>query len=422
MRLVQICLIAFCVLAACSPAPAPTGLPTDVLQPTVARSVTPLPPTATNTPQVSPTPLPSATPTATAPATPTVTTSPSPTTDPNSFVRYRIEPYATADFPVAMAFAPDGRLFFTEKRTGNVRVVGADGVLQTEPVIHLDTDALTERGMLGIAIDPLYPINRYIWVVHTAAPTNLLIAANNIVRFYEVDGIGYQPEIMLTVPIDTGGLAHNGGNIHFGPSNLLYVSFGDYQDERNSQDMDTIPGKIHRFQVTPNGLESAAENPFPGSSIFAYGLRNPFDFTLDPFNGRVISTENGPRCDDEINLILPGYNYGWRPQYSCVGMDPINLERYAPPMHSFTPTEGLTGITVYTHSAISAWYGQVFFCSWVNGTLRRAILNNDRTQIIEIEPVDLGEYFCRVDIEVGPEGGLYFTAEDGIYRLLPIAS
>src|SRR6186713_1651193 len=89
------------------------------------------------------------------------------TPDPGADVAYSVEKYLTANFPVAMAFTPDGRLFYTEKATGNVRLAFADGTDQLEPVIHLDTDALVERGLLGIALDPDYAENGTIWTVHT---------------------------------------------------------------------------------------------------------------------------------------------------------------------------------------------------------------------------------------------------------------
>jgi len=334
-------------------------------------------------------------------------------------VQYTVERLIPANYPVALAFAPDGRLFYTEKNTGDVRVVGADGVLQREPVIHLNTSGLVERGMLGIALDPDYQHNGYIWVYHTAEGTARDYPANQIVRFHEANGVGSDPQVMLSVPITNGMLEHNGGNLHFDSNGILYVSIGDYGDAANAQNLDTIPGKIHRFQVIDNGLEPAEGNPFPDSSIYAYGLRNSFDFTFDPLTGRIFATENGLHCDDEINLILPGFNYGWGADYTCVGMGMVSVQRYAPPLVSYTPTIAPTGIVVYNHPAAPEWDGQLFFCAWNPGAMQRVTLNDARTQIVDIEPVDLRGFMCRIDVEVGPEGALYFTDPGGIYRLMP---
>jgi glucose/arabinose dehydrogenase len=336
-----------------------------------------------------------------------------------AMVNYTVERYLRADYPVSLAFAPDGRLFYTEKNTGNVRVVSADGVLQPDPVIHLDTSALVERGMLGITLDPDYLNNGYIWVFHTAEGTARDYPANHVVRFYEQDGAGSDPQTMLSVPITNGELQHNGGNLYFDANGLLYVTFGDYGDASNAQNLDVIPGKIHRFQIADDGLLPAEGNPFVDSSVYAYGLRNSFDFTIDPLSGRIFATENGFHCDDEINLIVAGFNYGWDADYECVGMGMMNLQRYAPPLLSFTPAQAPTGITVYHHPAAPEWDGQLFFCAWNPATMRRAILNEARTQLVDVQPVDLQGFECRIDVVVGPEGALYFTNPQGIYRLMP---
>lgn len=342
-------------------------------------------------------------------------------------VRYTVELYVTANYPVMLAFAPDDRLFYTEKTTGNVRVVSADGQLQRAPVITLATDALVERGMLGIALDPGYEENSFIWVMHTAQATARDWPANNLVRFHEQDGVGSDPEIMLSFPIETGGLIHNGGNVRFDADGYLYLSLGDYTVPALSQDLAAPQGAIHRFEVTDDGLIPPTDNPFPDNSIYAYGFRNPFDFTVDPLTGRIFATENGDNCDDEVNLVLPGFNYGWGPGYVCGGTAPgVDPVRYLPPIINITPAEAPTGIIIYDHEAVPDWYGNLFFCTWNNGLLRRVVLNDARTAVVEIHEMDTGDMPCRIGLTVGPEGGLYFTSvgdnTGAIYRLLPIDS
>lgn len=335
---------------------------------------------------------------------------------------YTVEVYKTANYPVALVFAPDGRLFYTEKATGNVRVIRADGTTRPEPVITFPIDNLVERGLLGITLDPAYETNGFIWIVHTQPGSASQYPANHIVRFTESNGVGSDPQIMLTVPITTGELHHNGGNLRFDADGLLYVSFGEYGLPANAQDLTTVPGKIHRFAVTEDGLIPAPGNPFEDSSIYAYGLRNPFDFAFDPFSGALFAADNGFKCDDEIDLILPGRNYGWGPAYgeNCFGSDPVNVPDYEPPLLSFNPTIGMTGITFYGDgAAFPDWAGHLFFCDWNNGVLHRAVLDETRTQIVSESPVNLQGYFCRIDVVVGPEGGLYFTDPGNIYRLIP---
>ena len=345
-------------------------------------------------------------------------------TDSETGVTYTVERYLVANYPVALAFAPDGRLFYTEKNTGNVRVVGVDGVRQIESVLHLPTSPVVERGMLGIALDPDYEANGFIWVIHIREATARDYPAYQVVRFHEQDGVGSDPEVMFSASLDNNALIHHGGNLHFDEDGLLYYTIGDNEIPAHAQDLTTPQGAMHRFQVTDEGLVPAPDNPFEESSIYAYGLRNSFDFTFDPFSTRIFATENGDACDDEINLILPGFNYGAGAEYTCgrtaAGID---LSRYQPPLLSFTPTIAPTGILIYDHEAIPEWQGDLFFCDWNLGRLHRVELNERRNQVETIYEIELGAAQCRIDIAIGPEGGLYFSmvGEEGgaIYRLLP---
>lgn len=339
--------------------------------------------------------------------------------DPGAEVDYLVSKITPANFPVALTYAPDGRLFYTEKVTGNVRLINPDGTSQIEPVINLPTDSLVERGLLGIALDPNYAENGAIWVIHTRPGTTTDYPANQVVRFTERDGVGSDPQVMLSVPITTGELKHNGGNLHFDAEGLLYISLGDYGLADNSQDLQTMPGKIHRFEVTPDGLKPAEGNPFAGSSVYAYGLRNTFDFTIDPATGAIIGSENGFHCDDEINRILPGRNYGWGPAYGedCFGQEPLDFPDYQPPLISYTPTVAPTGIVVYHGEAFPEWDGNLLFCQWNTGLIQRAVLNEDQTEILSITPLDLQGAACRIDLTIAPDGSLVFVEPGGIYRI-----
>jgi len=344
---------------------------------------------------------------------------------------YTVEKLTDADYPVALAFAPDGRLFYTEKISGKVRVVSADGVLQPAPVITFEVDSLVERGLLGIALDPAYTDNGHIWVYRTAPGTTRDYPANQVVRFTESDGVGSDPEIMLSVPLDGGTLIHNGGNLHFDKRGRLYVSIGNYETPAFSQDLTVLPGKIHRFEVTEDGLVPAEGNPFEGSSIYAYGLRNSFDFDFMPDDDRTLiyASENGDSCDDEINLILPGKNYGAGPDYVCgetaAGIDQTHYQR---PLLSFTPTQAPTGVLVYPNPDVPSWYGKPMFCVWNSNypSLRLLTLNDTRTQVESVEELPLGEGRCRIDIAAAPDGSLAFSAVDEngghIWKLTPVQS
>ncbi|MEO1288806.1 MAG: PQQ-dependent sugar dehydrogenase [Chloroflexota bacterium] len=347
-------------------------------------------------------------------------------TDEVTGTQYIIEEYTPANFPVGMVFTPDGRLFYNEKTTGNVRVINADGMQQIEPVINLETDALQERGMLGIAISPNFEEDNYLYVVHTAVGTSTDFAANRLVRFtVDEDNQAGEVEELIRIPITTGELLHNGGNVHFDEDGYLYLSVGDYGDATNSQNLDTPQGAIHRFLVDDGELTIPDDNPFPDNSIFTFGYRNPFDFTFDTQSDRVFVAEVGPSCDDEINSAFAGSNHGWQDNYECLGVDGVSdIEDYSPPMLSYTaPVIAPTGIVVYEDDAFPEWQGDLFFCNWSFGNLRRAELNDDRTQVIALHEIDLGDYTCKLDLVIGLDGEFYFGTVGGgggvILRMRP---
>jgi len=323
-----------------------------------------------------------------------------------------------ANFPVALTFAPDGRMFYTEKETGWVRVVDEDGTLHGEPVIDLPTDSFVERGMIGIALDPGFAENGFIWVYHTQPNTvEPPHPINKIVRFRLAEGVGVDPVQMLSVPITTRVGHHVAGNLRFDADGYLIVSIGDIGDPAFSEDIESLPGGIHRFAVVDDALIPAPNNPFTDNSTLAYGLRNPFDFDIDPQTGNLLATENGPTCDDEVNLILPGGNYGWGVDYTCYNTDPTLDPGIVPPLARYTPTEALTGILVYDGEMFPAWQGDVFFCGWKNGIMWRAEFNAARDAFDSVLPVPLPNHSCATDVEVAPDGSIVFTSFNAIYRI-----
>ena len=324
--------------------------------------------------------------------------------------------------PVAMAFDPDGRIFFTDK-AGSVRLIDTSGNLLPDPVITLDTDQCFERGMLGITLDPDWNTNHYIYVYHTlygGSPCS--DTENRVVRFQELNGTGYNPTVLYTFPA-VGAGNHNGGNLHFGPDGKLYVTVGDDANASHSQDLGSPNGKMHR--LNPDGTVPT-DNPFYGQtnvewSIYAYGLRNSVDFDFDPMTGDLFASENGPNCDDEVNRVLPGYDYGWRSGYTCGDDDPsFNT---IPALWRWTPPIAPTGITFFRGTFPRA-ENRCFMCDYNTGSLRYLVLSGDRTDIVNEVVLPLpGGIQCHEDLETGPDGNLYFIEDGGyvngrIYRIV----
>ncbi len=204
------------------------------------------------------------------------------------------------EIPWALAFLPDGRILVTE-RPGRVRIVDSNG--NVEPIVSIDVRAVGEGGLHGIALDPDFSSNKYVYLYYTYSGdgNNTL---NRVVRYkFENEKLVEDKIIVDRIP---GAPNHDGGRIKFGPDGFLYITTGDAQEPSLSQDRNSLAGKILR--VTRDG-DPARGNPF-GTRIYSYGHRNPQGITWDN-NGRLWSTEHGSSGTDELNLIEPGKNYGW---------------------------------------------------------------------------------------------------------------
>lgn len=335
-----------------------------------------------------------------------------------------------AAFPIALAFLPDGTLLYTEKNTGRVRRMYADGVLQPEPFADLDVANLGDAGLLGITLDPEYETNGHIYV---ALAVNNLPGDNSfprtelrIVRLRDRGGAAAAGEtiVIASVPGEpTPG--HEGGNVHVGPDGRLYLTVGDrglnQRPNDAAQDPSALPGRILRYDRDGS---IPADNPFgPDNPTFALGKRNSFDFTFDPLSGGLFATENGAVGDDEINLVEPGGNYGWPRVSGFADSDAERAfatatERYREPLTLVGRAP--TGIDFYEGGAYGdAWTGQLFFAEWATGTVKRAVLAPDRRSIAAIELVADGIPGGINDIEFSPEGVLYLTVSNAILRLMP---
>lgn len=313
---------------------------------------------------------------------------------------------------VAMAFLPDGRLLFTEKN-GRVMLRDTNGTLYT--VLSLPTEQDNECGMIGIAVDPNFASNNYLWVYHnvTGQPHTM-----EVKRFQLVGTTGSDVQLAARWPRLGGVCGHNAGNMHFGTDGYLYITVGDNENPANAQNLTNIPGKIHRFTPTVP-LAAAPNGPIANSSIFAYGLRNSFDFAWDPLTGNMWATENGTYCDDEINLMLPGRNYGWRPEANNVCEVSRGLPSdypYERPIVNWDTSQAPTAILIYTGNQLR-FQNELVFCTYTNKWMQRFQFNAARTNFQSWARVEIGNAQCESDATQAPDGSLWFASPSTIYRL-----
>lgn len=318
--------------------------------------------------------------------------------------------------PWALAFAPDGRLFFTE-RPGRIRVL-IDGRLQASPVAELPVAVTGEGGLLGLAVDPDFAQNGHMYVMYTyyGQGTELL---NRISRL-TLDGDRAADEKVLLENIP-GARFHDGGRLKFGPDGKLYATTGDAQSRNLSQELGSLAGKILR--LNPDG-SIPEDNPFPASLVFSYGHRNPQGLAWEPDSGLLFSTEHGPSgemglcCRDEVNRIEPGANYGW-PLVTEAAEDPRFVD---PVLHSGDDTWAPAGAVFYDGVVLTPWKGHLFFGALRGEHLHRLALGGPGlTEVVAEERLFEGQFGRIRDVVTGPDGYIYFTTSNRDGRGFPAA-
>ncbi|HEX6131321.1 MAG TPA: PQQ-dependent sugar dehydrogenase [Actinomycetota bacterium] len=303
------------------------------------------------------------------------------------------EPYLRdLAFPTNMASAPDGRLFFTEKDTGRVRVVTPGGDLLPTPFAAYDVTNAGETGMLGIALDPDFPEQPWVYLYLSEAASG-----RNVLLRVRADGnvAGREERLLTLLPASSG--YHNGGDLAFGADGMLYVAVGEAHDPARAQDPSDPGGAILR--VAPDG-SVPPDNPFGGDSLaYTIGNRNSFGLCVDPATGDVWETENGPDRDDEVNLLRPGANLGWPEATGDSG------GRFADPVAVFHETEALTGCAV--------WRGRLWFGAAKTGRLYRMTLDPAGAEPVVAASFDAGV----IDVTVSPSDDLFVATSDAIWRI-----
>lgn len=338
----------------------------------------------------------SALPRASAIAVPTLQATVSPSVEPEQGVRVVA---ANLEIPWALVFAPDGTLYATERPGRLVRV--RDGTVEKVADIP-DVAPVGEGGLLGLALDPRFSENHFLYLYHTYDARGL---KNRVVRYRITDG-GLEDQKILLDAIP-GARFHDGGRIAVGPDGNLYVTTGDASNGDLAQRLDSLAGKILR--IRSDGT-IPADNPFPGSPVYSLGHRNPQGLAWAA-DGKLYSTEHGPSgpgancCHDEINIIEAGKNYGWPTKVgSSSSPDPSFVsplgesgarETWAPGGAAVLGDRlyfgGLKGETLYVFDLIPP--GEVF--AYANP---RALF---RSQFGRIR-----------DVVRGPDGALYFSTSN----------
>lgn len=357
--------------------------------------------------------------------------------DPTPREALRVETLAEGlEVPWDLGFAPDGRIFVTE-RPGRIRVI-ENGRLREEPWAVLDVFAGNEAGLMGLALDPGFAENRHVYVVGTflAAPSAGLarlvdralrrvialvspgaasIFANRVVRLEDRGGFGTRARVIIDdLP---GAQLHTGAALAFGPDGALFVTTGEAEQPSAAQDPDALEGKLLRYQKDGSLPD---DNPRPGSPVYALGFRNPQALAWDPVSGTLFGVEHGPSGlpaeagrsgDDELNAIAAGANHGW-PRVAGSGRG----GGVAWPVTSWTPAIAPAGIAVYRGGRLP-WNGNLLIGALRGTGLRRLALervpSEEPAWRARCEETLFAAELGRVrGVRVGPDGFVYLTTSN----------
>ena len=292
--------------------------------------------------------------------------------------------------PWALAFAPDGRLFVAE-RPGRIRLV-AGGRLQRKPVAVLKVVERGESGLMGLALDPRFDDNGFLYVCYTADIGGGR-GVNRVGRLTFRDGVAAN-EVVLLDRLPAAEM-HDGCRLKFGPDGKLYFTIGDAGVPELAQRLESLAGKILR--VNADG-SVPADNPFAGSPVYSLGHRNPQGLAWDR-EGRLIASEHGPTGRDKINLIRPGANYGW-PRVRGKAGD----ARYVDPLIE-------SGDDTWAPSGIAILDDELFVAGLRSQQLLRMSLGRD-LEVTRTTSLLEQTYGRLRDVVVGPEGALYVTTSN----------
>ncbi|HEY5624886.1 MAG TPA: PQQ-dependent sugar dehydrogenase [Dehalococcoidia bacterium] len=359
-----------------------------------------------------------------------------------------------ADSVSAIAFAPDGRIFFAEQFKGTIRIVNADGTLQADPFTQIAVaDWLGQDwGLTGLALDPDFNSNHYVYAFYTefvrtatfnndaGEPVQHDVARPKIVRLTESGGRGQDLTVISDDFPETSELApgyNASGELHFGPDGFLYASVGDYdlfdKDAEMITDLGTPVGKLLR--MTSDGA-AAPGNPLEDDEtadprIFAYGFREPFPFTFSS-DGSAFGTDNTTISCEELNAIEPGGYYGWPemgdfPFDNCLAAPGIQaiyrFSREGLEPNAFVSFVEVSGLSFLSNSPYALLPDSLIVCesqkgaaadgSQSDGVLRALTMTGE-----QVTASDVIVASCFGEARVSPDGTVYYATRTELRRLV----
>jgi glucose/arabinose dehydrogenase len=344
----------------------------------------------------------------------------------------RVTPVVTGlSHPWSLAFLPDGNMLVTE-RQGRLRII-RKGVLDPQPVAGVPAvRAVALSGLLDVALHPRFAENRLLYLAYSKSrEDNLTTTALARARF---DGSALTEVKDIFVANNwTKSTTNYGGRIAFDRAGFLYLTVGERQEHERAQNTNDHGGKVLRLR---DDGSVPPDNPFVGRpgyqpEIYSLGHRSPQGLAIHPETGAVWENEHGPLGGDELNIVLPGRNYGWPLVTYGTWYDGERVSDATaradlePPFVYWVPSIAVSGLAFYTGDRFPAWKGNVFVGAMFAGRTRgtghlQRITINEKGKPIQREPI-LTELRQRIrDVRQGPDGLLYLLTDEDNGALLRI--
>ncbi len=311
--------------------------------------------------------------------------------------------------PTTMAFAPDGRLYITQK---NGQVLIYDGTqLLPDPFITVDVDVTNERGLSGIAFHPEYEQNNFFYLYYTVPGEN----RNRLSRFTANGDVSLPGSEEILLELDPlSGTIHNGGAMVFGNDGKLYLAVGDGANPDNAQSLNNLLGKILR--LNPDG-SIPEDNPYYNNAsglnraIFALGFRNPFTMTVSE-EGRIFVNDVGQETWEEVNEVMAGSNYGW-PQTEGPSNGSSVPDNYRDPVHFYSHDDGcaILGGAFYDPQLLrfpEKYHGMYFYADYCDGYIN--VIDPDSGELLETFATSINRPLA---LQFASDGSLFMLERAG---------
>lgn len=356
--------------------------------------------------------------------------------------------------PNSMAFLPDGRVLFTEQKTARVRMVVNGQLATTDPVLTVDNVETNgyERGLQGIAVDPGWPTRPYVYLYYTHTSRRCFLeryTASGDLADSAGQNVTLADPLRIIDDILDEDPNHQAGCLRFAPDGYLFVSLGEDEDPCAARDSTQLKGALLRIRV--DGLPASSPgtvlreliipegNPLstPDSNarlVWAYGMRNPWRFHIDPQSPAIYLSDVGEEDFEELNEVLPGDYLGWpyregfriMPRFSCPEPDGEGATPYKAPIVAMAHNPNLTAIIaagIYrpVAGAASNWpqsyWGDVFYGEYYSGILRRIKKAGDTWVPAGGAPGQAdpeswaGGLISAVDYQIGRDGSLWWLRQ-----------